>query len=262
MIRTKRDVSMPGMQKRRTPAWPRSIMVLCALSVLSCAPQKEPGFVITAPHTTSAMTIDGRLDEAVWQRSAPVVLRNNRTGAVVDDARIATQALTCHDDSTLYFAFICQDPDIWSSFARRDDHLWNEEAVEVFIDADDRPDTYVEIELSPANVLFDSYIVDPQHIDFAATAAFDLPGIRTAVVLDGTLNQREDTDAGGRAEIAIPFRDLATERAPKITTATKFRINFYRLDKNRGMESSSQAWSPTGGRFHKPSVFGRLIFKR
>jgi len=253
---------MPGMQKRNTPAWPGSVMALCVLSVLSCAPQKGPGFVITAPRTTSTMNIDGRLDEAVWQQSAPVALRNNRTAAAIDDVRIATQVLTCHDDSTLYVAFICQDPDIWSSFTRRDEHLWNEEAVEVFIEADDHPDTYVEIELSPANVLFDSYIVDPLQIDLAATATYDLPGIRTAVNVEGTLNQREDTDAGWRVEIAIPFRDLATDRAPKITTATEFRINFYRLDKNRGMESSSQAWSPTGGRFHKPSVFGRLIFKR
>ncbi len=240
---------------------PAPALALLTLALLSCTPQSEPGFVITAPRTTSAMTIDGRLDEAVWSRCTPVTLRNNRSDAPIDDARIATQALTCHDDSTLYIAFICQDPDIWSSYTRRDEHLWNEEAVEVFIDTDDRPDTYVEIEVSPANVLFDSYIVDPLQIDFAATAAFDLPGIRTAVLLDGTLNRREDTDTGWRVEIAIPFRDLATERSPIITTATKFRINFYRLDKNRGMEPGSQAWSPTGGRFHKPSVFGRLICK-
>jgi len=249
------------MQKRNTPAWHGSVMALCVLSILSCAPQSEPGFVITAPRVTNVMNIDGRIDEAVWSRSAPIMLRNNRSGTAVDDARISTQVLTCHDDSTLYIAFICKDPDIWSSYTQRDEHLWNEEAVEVFIDTDDRPDTYVEIEVSPANVLFDSYIVDPQHIDFAATAAFELPGIRTAVLLEGTLNQREDTDAGWSVEIAIPFRDLAIERAPKITTATKFRINFYRLDKNRGMEPGSQAWSPTGGRFHEPSAFGRLIFK-
>ena len=138
---------------------------------------------------------------------------------------------------------------------------WQEEAVEVFIDVDDEPDTYVEIEVSPANVLFDSYIVDPVKIDVPATAKFDLTDIGTAVWIDGTLNKRDDTDNSWTVEMATPFEDLKTEERQNVTTDRPLKINFYRLDKNKGTESRGYAWSPTGGRFHKPSVFGLLIFK-
>lgn len=118
----------------------------------------------------------------------------------------------------------------------------------------------MEIEVSPANVLFDSYIVDPVNIDVPKTALFNLKGIKTAVVVSGTLNERDDKDDNWTAEIAIPFEDLANEHNKDVTTATEIRINFYRLDENLGMERMYYAWSPTFARFHEPAYFGALTF--
>lgn len=129
--------------------------------------------------------------------------------------------------------------------------------MEIFIDVDDVPETYIEIEVSPANVLFDSYIVDPVNIDIAKKALFNLKGIRTAVVVSGTLNEWDDY---WTVEVAIPFADLANENIKKVTNATEIRINFYRLDENQGMERMSYAWSPTYARFHEPAYFGNLTF--
>jgi hypothetical protein len=228
--------------------------------VAQCARQTGLEYSIEAVRSQTAIRIDGFLDEAAWQMANPVLLKNNRSGQAIQDNQVSTSVMTCYDDSTLYIAFVCNDPDIWANYKRHDEHLWKEEAVEVFIDADEVPDTYVEIEVSPANVLFDSYIVDPQNIDIPATAAFDLPGIRTAVNIAGTLNVRNDIDNSWHAEIAVPFRDLATERTKNISAGSTIKINFFRLDKNQGMASASYAWSPTGGRFHKPAAFGRLFF--
>jgi len=229
--------------------------------LILCARQHGTGPVITAVRTSVSLRIDGVLEETVWNQARPVMLRENRSGTAVTDSSVATRVFTCHDDSTLYIAFICNDPDIWTSFQKRDDHLWEEEAVEVFIDTDDQPDDYIEIEVSPANLLFDSYIVDPQQIDVAATCAFDLPGIRTAVHVAGTLNARADRDSSWTVEMALPFRDLATARNNRIDTATKIKVNFFRLDKSRGRAATGYAWSPTGARFHKPAAFGRLVLE-
>jgi len=226
-----------------------------------CAEQPGPEFRIGALKTGTPPHIDGRIDDQVWQHTEVVRLKENRAGGDVEDNRFSTQVMTCYNDSMLYIAFVCNDPDIWTDYSKRDDYLWQEEAVEVFIDTDDDPDTYVEIEVSPANVLFDSFIVDPVNIDIPATAAFDLPGIKTAVFVDGTLAVREDTDKSWTVEIAIPFRDLSTERNKTVGPDSAIRINFYRLDKNRGMPAAGYAWSPTGGRFHNPAAFGNLIFK-
>lgn len=261
----KRDKMKIGFQTAKTQRLHKAGMGLLAMGVsllAQCAHQRGSDYTLTAARVRTTPVIDGLLDEVAWQEARPVVLRNNRTGEVVAEQAVTTRAMACHDDSTLYIAFRCNDPDIWSSYQRRDEHLWEEEAIEVFIDTDDVPETYVEIEVSPANVLFDSYIVDPQHIDIPATAAFDLPGIRTAVQVTGTLNRREDTDTRWQVEMAIPFRDLATERSPKITAGATLRINFFRLDKNTGRAAASYAWSPTGGRFHNPAVFGKLHLQK
>lgn len=240
----------------------KTILVLgICLLLMQCTSKIENEFQIEAIYTPMPLVIDGNAAEAIWHQANPIVFKENRTGNNVSDPQLKTRVMACYDDSTLYFVFICNDPDIWTSFTQRDEHLWEEEAVEVFIDVDDVPETYVEIEVSPANVLFDSYIVDPHNIDVAATAAFDLPGIKHAVQVNGTLNKRYDKDDSWSVEIALPFKDLKNENIKEITRSTKMKINFYRLDENQGAERVSYAWSPTGARFHKPSVFGNLIFK-
>jgi hypothetical protein len=231
------------------------------LLLMSCTKKQTSEHTIEAIFTSESPTIDGVEDEAIWQQVTPVFLRENGSGNKVEKSALQTLVKACYDDSTLYFLFECKDPDIWADFTQRDEYLWKEEVVEVFIDVDDVPETYVEIEVSPANVIFDSYIVDPENIDLPATASFDLPGLKTGVNIQGTLNQRKDIDKSWTVEIAIPFRDLANENIQKVGPDTRIKLNFYRLDKNRETAPLSYAWSPTGKSFHKPSVFGNLIFK-
>jgi len=241
---------------------PKLILLLSGiLFLMNCSNDHGSKNNIEAIYTSTSPVIDGDLNDPVWQKASPVVLRENRSGNNVSDTQLTTQVMTCYDDNTLYIAYRCNDPDIWTSFTQRDEHLWEEEAVEVFIDVDDVVDTYVEIEVSPANILFDSYIVDTLNIDVEATARFQLQGIKTAVKVNGTLNKRDDKDKSWTVEIALPFDDLKNENIDEVTSKTAMKLNFYRLDKSQGMERGAYAWSPTGARFHKPSTFGRLIFK-
>ena len=76
---------------------------------------------------------------------------------------------------------------------------------------DDTAETYIEIEVSPNNVLFDSFIVDTLNIDVAATSEYDLCAIRTAVHVDGTVNDHGDVDRGWLVEIAMPFAEIVWE---------------------------------------------------
>lgn len=228
--------------------------------LMQCAEHK-PTETIEATFTSVSPVIDGIENDLIWQQIIPVMLKENRSGNETQKSELKTQVKVCYDDHNLYFFFHCNDPDIWTSFTKRDEHLWENEAIELFIDVDDEPETYVEIEVSPANVLFDSYIVDTVNIDVPKTALFNLKGIRTAVVVSGTLNERDDKDNNWTVEIALPFADLANENIQQVTAATEIKINFYRLDENQGMEPMSYAWSPTGGRFHKPAYFGNLTFK-
>lgn len=237
------------------------LLITILLPLLIQCTGKTTSPIIEASFTSNAMVMDGKANEPIWRQAKPITLKNNRTGKEVQESALQTHVKACYDDTNLYFLFKCNDPDIWAAFTQRDEYLWKEEVVEVFIDVDNVPDTYVEIEVSPANILFDSYIVDPENIDVPATAKFNLPDLRTGVTIQGTLNKRDDKDNSWTVEMAISFEDLANATTEKVSPETEIRLNFYRLDKNQGQEFASYAWSPTGKSFHKPAVFGKLMFK-
>ena len=240
----------------------KNLLILGTVFLLiQCTENKSSDYKMEAIYAYESPIIDGIENDSIWKHILPEVLKENRSGYEVREAGLQTVVKACYDDSNLYFFFVCNDPDIWTSFTQRDEHLWENDAVEIFIDVDDVPETYVEIEVSPANVLFDSYIVDPVKIDVPKTAQFNLNGIKTVVAVSGTLNERGDKDNYWSVEVAIPFADLANENTKEVTTATEIRINFYRLDKNQGLEPMSFAWSPTFARFHEPAYFGVLTFK-
>ena len=240
----------------------KNLLILGTLILLmQCAEKTTSDYTIEAIFASESPVIDGKDDDSIWQQVTPIALKENHSGNEVRESGLQTHVKACYDDNTLYFLFVCNDPDIWAAFTQRNEYLWQEEVVEVFIDVDDVRETYVEIEVSPANIIFDSYIVDPENINLPATASFNLPGLRTGVTVQGTINQREDIDNSWTVEIAIPFEDLANLTTEKVSPETEIKLNFYRLDKNQGEEPSSYAWSPTGKSFHKPSVFGKLVFR-
>lgn len=216
--------------------------------------------IVKAVKTTTPMALDGQLKEAVYQKAARVYLKNSLDKRSINDPAYASYAQVAYDDTHLYVAFSCMDQDIHSSFSKRDEHLWKEEAVEVFIDTDDEPNNYVEIEVSPKNVLYDSYIVDPQNIDVEETLKYNLQGIKTAVKVDGTLNARKDKDQRWTVEMAIPFSEITDDFHPDMLNKAAWKINFYRINQD-GSLLKYMAWSPTEGSFHRPEVFGTVIFR-
>lgn len=239
------------------------ILILALAVSSSCSRQDkevDSENIVIATRCQSPIIVDGLLNETIWQQTHKIHLKDSDKAEEVTDTTFSTYTLTCYDENNLYIAFVCNDRDIYSSFTNRDQHLWEEEAVEVFIDVDDEPNTYVEIELSPNNVLFDSYIIDPINIDVEETSKFDLGGIKTAVSVNGTINIRDDLDKNWIAEIAVPFKDLLQDFSFEKLKKTNWKINYYRIDRDND-GPTHYAWSPTWGRFHKPSMFGTLIFK-
>ena len=219
----------------------------------------ETNPAVRSVHTDEKIIIDGNLTEAVYQKAPRNILKNSVDKARIEDLNYETTTQVFHDNSHLYIAFRSGDRDIHSSFSKRDEHLWKEEAVEVFIDTDDEPNNYVEIEVSPKNVLFDSYIVDPANIDVEATRKFDLSNIQTAVSVEGSVNNRKDKDQQWTVEIAIPFSELVDNFHPEKLSEYKWKINFYRINRDTS-ELQFMSWSPTEGSFHRPERFGQLTF--
>jgi hypothetical protein len=217
-------------------------------------------FKVISRFTKEKIRIDGDLNESAWQSAQKLSLSNNIDGTPIKEASYSSNVMTCYDRDNLYLAFINHDQVIFSSYSNRDEFLWKEEVVEVFIDTDKDPSTYIELEVSPKNVLFDSYITDTANIDLFVTPQFDLDGWRTAVSVHGTVNNNSDRDSLWTVEMAIPFTSLDSEFNIEQIKEYNWRINFYRLDRDDS-GPTSYAWSPTFKRFHTPSKFGTIIFR-
>jgi len=220
---------------------------------------QDKSLSISSRFVNEKIDIDGKLNEKIYSETESVFLVNSINSKVVLDQKYQTKVWIYHDMDNLYVAFECMDKHIWTKFTQRDEHLWEEEAVEVFIDTDENPNDYVEIEVSPSNILYDSYIVDPKNIDVKATSAFDLSEIKTAVSIIGTLNDDSDIDEKWQVEISIPFNELKKNFDSEEINNNKWKINFYRINHDDS-EYQYMAWSPTEGSFHTPEVFGTLTF--
>ena len=200
--------------------------------------------------------IDGVLDDPAWARAQAVNLVNSLDGS---PARVRTTARLLWDDQFLYVSFDCEDPDVWATLTKRDDPLYTEEVVEVFIDADGDGRTYNEIEVSPANVVFDAYFPERrQGMDLSWDS-----GALTAVTVQGTLNDPSDRDEGWRVEMRIPIDRLASVPHVPPRPGDRWRFNLYRLEHHGRRQVEGQAYSPPRvGDFHALNRFAWLVFER
>lgn len=207
-----------------------------------------------APKVAAPPRLDGALDDAAWQAAPwtePFRFSNRN-----ESPRQRTRARLVWDDTTLYVAFEVEDDEIVTPYERDDDPLYQSEVVELFVDADRDGATYDEIELSPADRLFDArFPARRRGMDLAWRS-----GTRHAVRVDGTVNDATDRDRGWTAELAVPLASLsAVPRLPP-QPGDRWRMNLYRLDHGRG-GVQGQAFSPVmANDFHNLPKFGTLVF--
>ena len=158
----------------------------------------------------------------------------------------ATTVRLCWDEEALHVRFDCEDRDAWGTYRQRDEPIWQEEVVEVFLaPGEEDPIDYVEIEVSPLGVLFDARIHNPTSLraDMTADVAWDCPGLRWQA---GRGKARQDW----WAELSIPLEP-----------GRIWRANFYRVERPRDGAAEYSCWSPTltdPADFHKPVRFGVL----
>ena len=210
-------------------------------------------------YTETPPVLDGTLDDPAWQQAEEVRLVRNQDGA---EPRFETTVRLLWDDEYLYVGFACEDTRIYATKTERDASLWEEEVVEVFVDANGDQTGYVEIEVSPLNTLLDLYVLNRPPEPFRGMFDWDSVGMRHAVQVDGDPHDPASVDRGWRVEMAIPWADFATAPHQPPQPGDVWRVNLYRIDQFGGQEEL-YAWSPTRCEtFHVPGMFGKLVFEK
>jgi hypothetical protein len=221
--------------------------------LLGGEPPALPEYTVT--RVKKAPVVDGVLDDEAWKGAKAVTLVGSFDGR---PARLRTQAKLVYDDANLYVSFDVEDPDIWGTMRNRDDSIYEQEVVEVFLDANADGRTYNELQVSPHNVIFDAYFpARRQGMDLSWDS-----GMKTAVKVRGTLDDDSDRDEGWTVEMAIPFNRLAEVPHVPPQPGDKWRFNLYRLEHHGRKQVEGQAFSPLFiGDFHALPRFAWLVFQ-
>ncbi len=203
-----------------------------------------PGTVRVA-RASSPITIDGLGDEPAW--SATPWSPSFATAEGSPESVGSAQAKLSWDDAHLYALIHVEDSEVASPFTQPDDPLWKADCVELFIDADSNRRQYIELQVNPHNAQFDSYFAstraEPGDVTFSA-------GMKSAVVVRGTLEDGGDIDGGWDVELAIPWAavrgkdpSMAVRLPPR--PGDQMRLNVVRVDKRAADKyPTASSWNP------------------
>lgn len=231
-----------------------SLLAVFAAVSAWAAGQEPPVPSYRVQYTSVPIQVDGRLDDSAWENAPDVgPFVNNRDGS---PSSYETQAKMLWDEEFLYFSFRCVDDNIWATMKKRDEHLWTEEVVEVFVQADPGHPSYIELEVNPLGTLIDIFLIDIRKP--LKYESWNSDRIQWAVTVEGTVDG-EPGDREWRCEIALPLEDVVTAPNTPPQPGDTWGLNLYRVEKVP--EKAGLAWAPTlRPDFHVPQRFGKLVF--
>mmetsp|Transcript_107780 Transcript_107780/g.303680 ORF Transcript_107780/g.303680 Transcript_107780/m.303680 type:complete len:416 (-) Transcript_107780:149-1396(-) len=150
-----------------------------------------------------------------------------------------TRAKIRWDDDFLYVAAELVEPHVWATLTQHDSVIFNDNDFEIFLDPAGSTHDYTEFELNAFNTTWDlrlnkpygdSGVENSRRVD---PKGFEMPRLRSAVQVDGTINDPSSPSRAWRVEVAIPLADVdnrvgqARGQAPKV--GDTWRINFSRV---------------------------------
>ncbi len=250
----------------------------------------------TAYRVDAPLHIDGLLDETAWQL-AP---RSPRFVDLVSggDAIHDTRAAVLWDDDYLYVGYWVEEPVVAASLTERDSLVYTENDVELFIAG---KDAYYELELNALGTVYEAFFVWDDAYEAGGYAAdpllrpdsegarawngvgyahprggrtgffrWDLPGVKTAVHVDGVINDPAVRDRGWTVEVAVPWTGLSwvargDGRSLPPQDGDVWRLDFSRFNTYHEAppadDSGGWAWSAHGvWDSHVPEVFPYITF--
>jgi hypothetical protein len=256
----------------------------------------------TCHRATQPLVIDGALDKPAWH-SAPksprfVDMVSGKPGL------LNTQCAALWDDHFFYVGFWVEEPFVRATLTQRDSTIFQENDVEVFIDG---IDCYYEFEINALATIYEVFFVwrdahkpgsrfDTPEFDVHAPDAYsfggnhdraaetfwrgthprgtrwaftnwDMPGLKWAVMIDGTLNDDSDIDRGWTVELAFPWagmRALAGDRSLPPRNGDEWRVFFGRFQPMQfGNQTVGGSWAYDAvgtGDNHLPERFTQVVF--
>jgi cellulose/xylan binding protein with CBM9 domain len=210
------------------------------------------------------ITIDGNLNKEVWRDA-------EKSPRFVDMVTgipgfLGTKCAAVWDDAYLYVAFWIDEPNITAHYKNRDDLIYLENDIEIFIDGED---CYYEFQINALGTVYevfyiwqneytqesrfntDEFDLIKRNVDVIggfqdvsrfekhprgarwAFSDWDMEGLKSAVTIDGSLNDPSKIDNGWMAEIAFPWKSMTSLMGVdevKFKAGDTLRMDFSRFE--------------------------------
>jgi hypothetical protein len=253
----------------------------------------------TARRVDERIVLDGKLSEPSWAAAT----RSNDFVDLVSGkpAMYPTSVKLLWDDQCLYIGYEIEEPNVRAKFVKRDAPIWQENDVELFIAFDH---AYYEFEINAHGTIYEGLFIwensykelgfnqfpevnmddeGVRHQPFngvgytkhprgkrIAFLAWDFPGLKSAVHINGTLNDESDRDAGWTVELAIPWSGMKVPlhgdaRAVPPRDGDVWRMDFSRFNQYRAPSPArdSGGWALNHHGVwdsHIPEAFAKIRF--
>jgi len=223
----------------------------------------------------------GRLDQDFWQTAEWTEDFVDIEGDHRPLPAKRTRVKMLWDDQYFYIGAELEENEIWANQTERDSVIFQDNDFEIFIDPDGDTHQYYEFEINALNTVWDLLLVKPYRDEGPAVNGWDISGLRTAVYVDGELNNPEASNRVWSVEIALPWRILqecAAEKRPPLP-GEYWRVNFSRVEwevdvidgqyvkrcdpaTGKPLPEDNWVWSPQGVvNMHYPELWGYVVFE-
>lgn len=253
------------------------LLFMLYLGAISMLAQEKPRTYV-AHNTIENIKIDGKMNESSWQKTAWSSNFIDIEG--VKKPTYETKFKMLWDDANIYFFVKLKEPHVWATLKQKDTIIFYNNDFEIFFDPDGDTHNYYEFEMNALNTIWDLYLSKPYRNNGYIMDGWDFKGLKSAVQVQGTLNNSTDIDEGWTIEIAIPWSfTTAPGGTTNIPENDFWRMNFSRVnwdfDLKNGRYSRKKdpsgkflpeynwVWSPQGViNMHEPEHWGYVYFDK
>ena len=229
------------------------------------------------PRADHSIEIDGNEDDSSWKKASFSEDFIDIEGEKIPYQKTRFKMLW--DEEFLYIYAHLEEKHIWASLKNRDTVIFYNNDFEVFISPSNSNHNYGEIEINALNTVWDLLLDRPYNTKGNPIFNWNIQGLKTAVHIEGTLNNPEDIDEYWSVEMAIPMNALtelkrSQKGTPKI--GEQWRINFSRVqwehdlsgnryyrkkEKGKYLSENNWVWSSQGAtNMHMPEHWGYIEF--
>jgi len=228
----------------------------------------------------SNIVVDGKLSPGEWDAIPWTDEFVDIEGDKRPKPHFSTRAKMAYNDEGMFFAVWMEEPHVWGNITEHDEVIYHDNDFEIFLNPTNDTHDYMEYEVNALGTTWDLYLNKPYRDRFVTVLnGWEFLGMKSAVYVDGTLNNPNDTDKGWSVEVFIPWESMlqVMRGKEKPEAGEHIRVNFSRVEWTTKVENGKYVkipiegensireynwvWAPTGIiNIHLPEYWGFVQF--